>query len=140
MRYLFRPFQHAFDFGGRATRRDLWLFVAWYWVLFLVIFIGSAGIASVVSPRLDAENDPLFAAAMILIGLLSLAVILPFLSLQVRRLHDADLSGLFALLLLLPGIGSLILAVMSLMPGTPGPNRYGDNPRRPAPNVAGIFA
>ena len=59
-----------------------------------------------------------------------------FFSLSSRRLHDFGQSGLWTLLVLLPGIGAPILfAVLSIIPGQPGANRYGCNPRAPEPRA-----
>lgn len=139
MHYLFNPFRRTFDFRGRATRRDLWLFALWYVTLFVVIFVGSAVLGAILTRGVPAESDPIYRAAMTTIGIWSLAVILPMLALQVRRLHDISLSGAFVLLHLLPGIGSLALTVMTLLPGTPGPNAHGDDPRARGPDLAGVF-
>jgi len=48
-----------------------------------------------------------------------------------RRLHDRDMSGWFYLLVFIPYLGGLILFVITLLPGTPGENRYGDDPINP---------
>ena len=42
-----------------------------------------------------------------------------------RRLHDINMSALFLLLNLIPGIGSLILLVFACMDSQPGSNQYG---------------
>ncbi|MEL0250267.1 MAG: DUF805 domain-containing protein, partial [Actinomycetota bacterium] len=52
-----------------------------------------------------------------------LAFILPSIAVSVRRLHDRDLSGWWYLLAFVP-IGSVVLFVFYVLPGTPGPNRY----------------
>ena len=41
-----------------------------------------------------------------------------------RRLHDSDKSGWWYLLAFVP-FGGLVVLVFTLLPGTPGPNRYG---------------
>jgi uncharacterized membrane protein YhaH (DUF805 family) len=46
----------------------------------------------------------------------------------IRRLHDRDMSGWWLLLMLVPVIGSLALLVLYVLPGTPGPNRFGPDP------------
>ena len=62
--------------------------------------------------------------------IISLAFIVPLLAAGCRRLHDRGLSGWLQLLLLLSfcfGIGFIILAVFWALPGTPGPNQYGES-------------
>ena len=64
--------------------------------------------------------------------MVSLALLVPWIAVVVRRLHDADRSGWWGLLLLLPVIGLIALSVIGLKPGTAGENRFGPAPR-PAP-------
>ena len=45
-----------------------------------------------------------------------------------RRLHDTDKSGWLILLGLIPLIGSIILLVFYVLPGTKGPNKFGPDP------------
>ena len=55
-------------------------------------------------------------------------IILASLSVQVRRLHDTDKSGWWSLLGIIPLIGSIILLIMCVFEGTPGTNRFGEDP------------
>ena len=89
-------------------------------------------------------------AALLLWAAMTLALFLPLLAVTVRRLHDIDRTGwwialyalapvvvalmLFsspaALIVALPlNILSLILFVFTLLDGTVGPNRFGEDPR-----------
>jgi len=52
----------------------------------------------------------------------------PSLAVTCRRLHDAGLNGWWQLLAFIP-LGSLAVFVMTLLPGNPGENEYGLNPR-----------
>ena len=61
--------------------------------------------------------------------LFSLATILPSLGLAFRRLHDTDRSAWW-LLINLTIIGGLVTLVFNCLPGTPGPNKYGEDPLR----------
>jgi uncharacterized membrane protein YhaH (DUF805 family) len=45
-----------------------------------------------------------------------------------RRLHDTDRSGWWQLLMFIPLIGIIILIVWWASRGTPGANRFGENP------------
>ncbi len=46
-------------------------------------------------------------------------------ALVMKRLHDRGLSGLFALLLLLPLVNIGVILFVGLMPGEPDANRFG---------------
>jgi uncharacterized membrane protein YhaH (DUF805 family) len=52
-------------------------------------------------------------------------MLIPHWAVSVRRLHDSDKSGWWLLLGLVPVVGGLIVMILMLLPGTPGPNRYG---------------
>ncbi len=64
----------------------------------------------------------------ILSAVFSLATLLPSVAVTVRRLHDIDRTGWWALLILLPIIGWLILLYFHVLKGTDGDNQYGADP------------
>ena len=53
---------------------------------------------------------------LIISGLFSLAILVPTLAVQARRLHDGGFSALFLLLYLVPYVGSLVVLVFMFMP------------------------
>jgi uncharacterized membrane protein YhaH (DUF805 family) len=53
---------------------------------------------------------------LILTGLFSLAILVPTLAIQARRLHDGGFSALFLLLYLIPYVGSLVVLVFMFLP------------------------
>jgi uncharacterized membrane protein YhaH (DUF805 family) len=55
----------------------------------------------------------------------SLGLLLPNLAVTVRRLHDTDRSGWWILLGLIPVIGTIVLLVFYVQPGTAGSNQFG---------------
>ena len=100
-------------FSGRAARPELWYFVLAAFLMNIVI-----AIADMVLAFIGIWFSPL--------GLLfALAVFLPSIAVGVRRLHDSDRSAWWLLILLVPGIGSIVLLVFYCLPGTPGRNRFG---------------
>ena len=75
----------------------------------------------------------------------SFAVLIPGLAVAVRRLHDRDLSGWWLLgffvgymIPLINFFVGIAFLVIMLLPGTPGPNRFGPDPKDPA--SAEVFA
>lgn len=119
-------------FSGRATRSEFWWFQ-----LFTIIITGIPillGLIFVVaSSGSSADGSPSGALALIgiflyVIGfLISLALVIPNLSVGCRRLHDRGTSGWLQLLLLVP-CGGIVLLIFWLLEGTPGDNFYGPKP------------
>jgi len=101
-------------FTGRARRPEYW-----YWVLFGVLVAIAAAILD--GAIFDTTSS-------VFTGLSSLALLLPNLAVTVRRLHDIDRSGWWMFILLLPLIGAIVMFVFMCLRGTPGPNRFGQDP------------
>lgn len=107
-----RFFTRAFDFQGRASRSEFWF------SLLMLILVGIAIFALIAA---------MGEAAVALIGIFYLVIIIPQLSLSVRRLHDSDKSGWWLLLSIVP-LGSLVLIVFYCLEGTQGDNKFGPDP------------
>ena len=103
-------------FYGRAPRSEYWFFVLSYMLLVLAV----ATVGFMLGP-----------IGFIALGILFLAVLLPSLAVQVRRLHDTDSSGWWLLLALIPYLGAFIMVVWFCIPGTKGKNRFGMDPLHP---------
>ena len=115
MKYLLDPLvKHYADFSGRANRKQFWLFMLWLIVVYMAI--------GVVGAVLGEKAGNAF------IALAGLALLVPNLAITVRRLHDTDRSGWWVLISFLPLIGGVILFVFEVLPGTPGVNRFGNQP------------
>ncbi|MBQ9607502.1 MAG: DUF805 domain-containing protein [Lachnospiraceae bacterium] len=103
-------FSQYTGFSGRARRSEYW-----YWYLF-------TGLVSIVLSALAQFTTQY-------ITLLSLAILLPTIAVEIRRLHDIGKSGWFILLNLIPCIGQIILIVFCVQDSQPGENQYGPNPK-----------
>lgn len=112
------------NFSGRATQREYWMFQLASLLFLLSIYI--LGIFLIVL------IDPSMSIIMMGLSLLySLALIIPGLSLYVRRLHDTGRSGWMILLGLIPFIGGWILLIFSLLDSQRGTNAYGPSLKYP---------
>src|SRR3546814_1133703 len=65
-----------------------------------------------------------FVAIVVLI-----AGVLPSWAVKIRRLHDQDRSGWWSLATAIPYVGWIATIIIGLLPGTPGENEYGFDPR-----------
>ena len=107
-------------FSGRARRMEYW-----YFVLFNLIV---AFVLALIDTLLGTTTG--VSSFGLLSGLYGLAVLIPTLALWVRRLHDIDRTGWWLLINLVPLVGTIVLLVFALTPGTPGSNQYGPDPKQ----------
>jgi uncharacterized membrane protein YhaH (DUF805 family) len=107
------------DFSGRAQRSEYWYFFLFY----LLIYIALAIVDSLMG-SLD-ENTGIG----ILTGIFTLAMLIPSISVGVRRLHDTDRSGWWMLIGLIPIIGGVVLLVFCVQDSQATDNRFGSNPK-----------
>jgi uncharacterized membrane protein YhaH (DUF805 family) len=129
---MLQAYRRYADFSGRANRSEFWLFQ----LFFLLVLVG----ASITRALVKATAGEAIAALLVttVFGLFALASLVPSLSVSFRRLHDIDRSAWWILLGFIPLLGSLVLLVFHVLPGTPGPNRFGPQPHgaEPAPDAA----
>ena len=75
-----------------------------------------------------SPSGPAMGLSMLL-GAFGLAVFIPSLAVAFRRLHDTNRSAWWLLIALVPFIGAIVLLVFYLLDGTPGANRFGEDPK-----------
>ena len=98
-------------FSGRSRRMEYWMFALFNFIISIIltcidVFVGTA-----------------------VLGMLyGLAVLIPSLAVTARRLHDTDRTGWWILIAFVPVIGAIVLLIFMVLEGTPGSNRFGDNP------------
>jgi uncharacterized membrane protein YhaH (DUF805 family) len=174
--WALRPLKRYAEFSGRSSRAEFWWFflalILFYIVVWIAFFGAMAG--SIAAGQSNPSVGMLGAvgAGGLLIILFWLALIIPSIAVQVRRLHDVNRSGwwlggfylLYAVYLVAmfgmlgsamsaaaaggdtaPAFGSgmsagimvlglvmfvymIALLVFYCLPGTKGPNRFGDDP------------
>ncbi len=90
------------DYSGRARRQEYWMFVLFNCLICLIPILG---------------------------WIYALAVLIPSLAVEVRRLHDINRSGWWMLISLVPFIGTLVLLIFAITEGDQGPNQYGPDPK-----------
>jgi uncharacterized membrane protein YhaH (DUF805 family) len=95
------------DFVSRSSRRDYWMF-----------FLVNLAIALILE----------FLGLNFIGWVYSLILFVPGLALTVRRLHDINKSGKWALIALFPFVGWIWLILLLAKPGDEGTNAYGEVP------------
>jgi uncharacterized membrane protein YhaH (DUF805 family) len=106
--------KHYFDFNGRTRRTAFWYYMLVYVVIYIVLAIVQS-VAHMTTP--------------IITSIFALALLLPTLGMEVRRLHDTNRSGWWVLIALVPLIGIILLIVWWAAAGTTGSNEYGPDPK-----------
>ena len=100
-------------FNGRARRKEYWMFLLFY----ILIYVGLIIVESLIgSPG-------------ILVLVLALGLLVPSLAVSIRRLHDTERSGWWFLIAFVPIVGGIVLLVFMCLDGTSGPNRFGADPK-----------
>lgn len=133
MEWMLLPLRRYARFSGRARPKEYWMFALFLALCFIGIAIieGVLGLSTTehwarrgdwwVDTGYRTRGGPLT-------GLFGLAILIPWLAVAVRRLHDGGRSGFWLLIIFFPIIGSIVLLVFFIMSGTRGPNRFGPDP------------
>lgn len=142
MDWMLMPLRRYADFSGRSRRKEYWMYLLFVIIVSVVLAIvdRALGLGGSSSSSVATSGAQIGAGASYHAGVLgiifTLATLIPSIAVGVRRLHDTDRSGWWLLIALVPLIGGIVLLVFFLLDGTPGPNRFGPNPKDPAPETA----
>lgn len=143
MEYMILPFKRYFDFQGRSRRMEYWMFTLLNILVvgvLVALILGAGGFSDLADPGASdtAFVEAIFGGFGILILVWALIVFIPSIAVTVRRLHDRDMSGWWYLGFIvggmIPFVGFLVsiaLIVLMALPGTSGPNRFGEDPINP---------
>lgn len=111
MKYFIDVLKKYAVFKGRASRKDYWMFILFYFIFAILLGI----ITSIVSVMINFNLS-------FLGTIYSLIFFLPHIALLVRRAHDSNKSGWFILV-------PIYNIVLLFLESTPGDNQYGPNPK-----------
>jgi uncharacterized membrane protein YhaH (DUF805 family) len=129
-----RGFKKYAKFAGRASRSEYWWWALFSFIVYLVLGLPTYALG-ITTSRDGGRTPGLLALPLtILLAIFALGIFVPTLALTVRRLHDAGYSGLLALLLLIPYVGSLILLIFAVLPSSPAGAKYDPVPGAPPAN------
>ena len=148
--WMILPLKRYAEFSGRSRRMEYWGFAL---LNILVVLIFVALMLGIGAPLMTMEENPAAMATLgggfwiilVLFGVYFLAVLVPSIAVTVRRLHDRNLSGWWylgyfvaSMIPLVNFVAGIALLVVLVMPGTPGLNKYGPDPKDPG--SADVFA
>jgi uncharacterized membrane protein YhaH (DUF805 family) len=113
--------QNYANFNGRARRAEYWYAYLLNIIIFLPIYI-----LFIIAAVNESQVMMMVTGALMLV--MGLALIVPYLAVAARRLHDTNRSGWFLLLSLVPFV-SIIVFVFTVLEGTKGENDFGKDPK-----------
>ena len=110
MKYFVEFWKRAFDFKGVASRPQYWyaVLINFFVILVLSLLFGASD---------STEN-------ITVSDVYALIILIPSISISVRRLHDQNRSGWFYLLNLIPAIGSIIIFIFMVLGTVKVNNRW----------------
>jgi uncharacterized membrane protein YhaH (DUF805 family) len=116
-------FSNYANFRGRAQRSEFW-----YWVLFFWLSVAVAEILdAVLFPGVSGSNNSGAGLFLLPLNLVGYVLLIPSISVFVRRLHDIDRKGWWWLITFIP-FGGLVMLVWLCSKGSQGVNRFGVDP------------
>jgi len=141
--YMLMPFRRYAQFSGRSRRKEFWGFALLqaivYTILAVLVLSTSLSMAELMAAETAgpfAIYGVIFSGTGILFAVWGLVTLIPSIAVSVRRLHDRNLSGWWYLGMtvasFIPVIGllaSIAFLVVMCLPGTPGANRFGADPK-----------
>ncbi len=111
MDYFIDALRKYAEFTGRATRKQYWMFVLFYFIFTIVLGV--------------IDN----VLGIVLLGLVfSLGMLVPSIAITARRLHDIGRSGWWQLIYFIPLIGLIVMLVF-LLTDSVEDNEFGPNPK-----------
>ena len=121
MKYYIRAIKNYAVFKGRTTRKEFWMFALFN----IIVAIALGVIVSIISimANMTAVDSDCFIGTVS--NLYVLFMLLPTVSILVRRLHDIGRSGWYCLLAFIPLVGIICMIIIGLIDTEPFPNEYG---------------
>lgn len=95
LQWALLPLKKYATFSGRAPRAEFW----WFFLFVMIIYFAMVIVAfAIIGGAMSQSQSPLgmigaFGIVGIFIALFWLAIIIPTIAVQVRRIHDIDRSG-----------------------------------------------
>ena len=116
------------DGAGRARRKEYWSFALFQ---FLILFIAITPIIGLAIAEAETGRDmeSWGVAWICLVGLIYIGLIIPGVTVTIRRFHDVGFSGWLVLLGLIPYIGGLFIFIIALVPSQQAFNPHGPPPK-----------
>lgn len=115
MSWYIKALENYFVFGGRAGRKEFWYFSLFNFLMTLLFIM----VDYVIYDLSKGDTLGMF------VGLYSLGMFIPSLSVASRRLHDVGRSTWWFMINIIPLLGTIILLIFLASPSQPNENKWG---------------
>jgi uncharacterized membrane protein YhaH (DUF805 family) len=116
MKYFILAFKNWNKFKGRSNRSEFWYFTLFYFIVGTILYFLDVSFL---------DFDPMDPISIgVLQAIYGLVVLIPSLSVTVRRLHDVNKSG-WNILWILTIIGAFYVIYLNIIKGSEGDSHYG---------------
>lgn len=105
-------FRNMFKFTGRASRTEFWYFILFYTLVFYTLGIVVSFLIPFVMLKTQHPITP--ESALMIVSFIAFILIIPLVSITVRRLHDSERKGAWVLSYLLPMIIAMVSVIYSM--------------------------
>lgn len=129
-------FKNYANFKGRSRRSEYWFFFLFNFIISsIIIILMIVTIKKVETSRYSYPYVYYYRYYKVnpFVSVLSyiqfFGMIVPILSVQVRRLHDIGKSGVYLFFYLIPLVGTIIIIIYFCKDSEPGNNLYGPSPK-----------
>ena len=133
MKWFIKCFKDYANFKGRSSRAELWYFLLFWSIFYVIIILIDRQIGyNFISLKDLPLNEYLpigkfYSDIGILVFFYRPLTIIPSIAVVIRRLHDMNMSGKWTLLFLIPPIGIFLLLYL-VKSGDNDENQYGSVP------------
>lgn len=104
--------RNMFKFTGRASRTEFWYFILFYTLVFYTLGIVVSFLIPFVMLKTQHPITP--ESALMIVSFIAFILIIPLVSITVRRLHDSERKGAWVLSYLLPMIIAMVSVIYSM--------------------------
>jgi uncharacterized membrane protein YhaH (DUF805 family) len=127
MGWLLNPYKGYVVITNRAGRREFWTFIRFNAVIILPLYVLSR-FGDEKGSSFEQMIDQFSPVCTFLLLSYSISIVIPLITLAVRRLHDQDKSGWYLWALLVPYGGIILILSYMLTESDIGPNSFGEDP------------
>jgi uncharacterized membrane protein YhaH (DUF805 family) len=109
--WVIKSFKDCINFQTRSGRKEYI-----YFQLFTLLLLVVANVLGLVFGVVGK---------LVLVTLFTILLFLPAVAITIRRLHDINVSGVFAFIFMIPYVSAIMILFLMIKPSDAGTNRFG---------------